>query len=298
MIGIRWTGADESRWDLRRGNVRLTDGGIQGLGMLAYQGYTQDTAQRDGQYATGWKGLPRDILLPVKIGHSQMSEQDFLDVEAAWYQTMRPDEEGTLTVTAANGDARTIQARFVDDGGVSLTRDPTRDRTVVVPFRLVADDPWWLGTPFKDTFGTDQVGTPRNFFGGGPVNESGKGPLFVLGKSTSNSQRSLTNHGQVAVWPVYTVIGPAAFRFEVAGGVIERTVPVPQGYKLVIDTSPLRQTVRLYAPDGTYVNAIKTMSRLEFRSIPKGGTVEAKLEISGAGSVEVTGIPRYFKAWG
>jgi hypothetical protein len=284
VIGIRWTGADLSRWDLRRGNVRLTDGGIRGLGMLEYQGYTQDTAQRDGQYATGWKGKPRDILLPVKIGHTQMSEQDFLDVEAAWYETMRPDEAGTLTVTAPSGTERTIQARFVDDGGVSLDRDPTRDRTVVVPF--------------KDTFGTDQVGTARNFYGGGPVGDGGKGPLFVIGKSSSNSQRTLTNHGQVPVWPVYTITGPAAFRFEVNGGVIERTTPVPQGYRLVIDTSPLRQTVRMYATDGTYVNAIRSMSRLEFRSIPKGGTVTAKLEISGSGQVEVTGVPRYFKAWG
>ena len=53
MIGVAYTGTDGSSWDLRRGPVQITRGGLQGLGFPPMTEYTDSPALLNGQTFSG-----------------------------------------------------------------------------------------------------------------------------------------------------------------------------------------------------------------------------------------------------
>jgi hypothetical protein len=166
MIEMTWTGWDGSVWDLRTGQVRLTNDGVEGLSNLDFTIYTQDTALRDGQFMTGWKAAPRDVIMPVMLGPVE-SDLEWLTLERAWFKTMHPAKPGTLSITAPDGSARGPTLRFLDDGGKAYETDPSKRRMNVYAMRMVADDPWFIGPSFGRKFQAPKQTT--DFYGGGAV---------------------------------------------------------------------------------------------------------------------------------
>jgi hypothetical protein len=298
MIGMTWTGWDGSVWDLRTGPVRLTADGIEGLLSLKFDSFTRDAAARDGQRFQGWRAQARNVLFPV-ILMAQRTEAAWLAMDRAWWKTMQPGKVGTLTVSTSDGGRRRLSLRFIDDGGYSYKQDPTIQRVAVWPIAMVADDPYWYGNAsWGRTFAAD--GDAVNFLGGAPVGTTppSKGTPIVLGSSFTTSASVLTNPGDVNAWPVYTLAGPlTGFSITFDGGTVSADLVIARGQKLVIDTSPTMQTAYLYNADGSYTNVLRSFTSFGFRPIRPGIDLKLNLKLNGAGTLTVTGDPRYFKAW-
>lgn len=298
-INITWTGWDGSEWDLRTGPVRLTNGGIKGLLSLSFDSFTRDSAARDGQRFQGWRAQPRDVLLPV-IQMRQPTEDAWLDVDRSWWRTMQPGQVGTLAVTTGDGDVRKLDLRFVDDGDHPYDQDPTIQRVSVWAIKMIADDPYWYSDNEWGTRFTN-AGQGVKFLGGGALDDPtpGLGTPIVLGATFTTDGAVLTNPGDVNAWPLYRLRGPlTSFSIGVDGGTVSGAVPIAAGQTLEVNTSPTMQTARLYNDaTGTYTNVIRQMTAFGFRPIKPGVDIKIAVKLSGSGSLEVTGIPRYFKAW-
>lgn len=303
MIGIKFTGWDGSVWDLRTGAVRLTADGIEGLGNLDFEVFVQDTAMRHGQTMTGWRGKPRDVLLPVMFGPFP-SEAEWLRLTRLWWKVMHPQKVSTLTVQAPDGTERNLDVRFVNDGGGISRRDPTRDLLEVFPIRMVADNPWFYGKDFGRSFnptsGPAAIGNV-NFFGGGPVvpGTKGKGTPLVVSAAQRTSRDIYENPGDDDVWPDL-IFRDATSRFTatIGTGVVSAVnQPVLDGEVLKIEMSPLRQVALLTKANGTVVNVTKNLSGWGFRPIPALGSTQVKLEVEGTGSYQVVAVPHFFRGW-
>lgn len=300
MIGVKWFGWEGSEWDLRTGPVHLTKSGVQGLGSLESEVFTQTTALLDGQRFTGWRARPRVVLLPILIGQGA-TEMEWFATDRAWWETMRPDKPGTLQVTAPDGSSRTIQLRFEDDGGMQFDRDPTQNRLSVAVLKMVADDPWWKGKPFTQSFsaGTD----PVNFFGGA----TGFGPPFFIGSANTLGVADVFNPGNIDTWPVYYVDGPASeFDVKIDGRSIAASMAIAADQQLQIDTHPTRQVALLITGGqivngvrvgGTRTNVTKLLESVNFATIPSGASVVLDISLNGTGRITLFGEPRHFRAW-
>lgn len=297
MIGIKWTGWDGSVWDLRTGPVRLTTGGIEGLLSLKFDSFTRDSAARDGQRFQGWRAQPRDVFLPVLIMR-QPTEDKWLEVDRAWWKTMQPGRIGTISVTTGDGNTRHLDVRFIDDGNHAYAQDPSIQRVAVWALKMIADNPYWYS---KSEWGSrfTNAGVAVQFLGGGALDgDKTKGTPIVLGATYTTDASVLNNPGDINAWPIYTLRGPlTAFSIGVDGGVVSGTVGISSTQRLVIDTSPTMQTARLYNANGTYSNVLRSMTSFGFRPIRPGTDIKIAVNLSGAGSLDVTGVPRYFKAW-
>jgi hypothetical protein len=293
MIGLTYTGWDGSVWDFRTGPVRLTTDGLEGLSNLTFNVYTQDTALRDGQFMTGWKAEARELILPLMFGRTG-DALEWLALERRWMKLMHPAKPGTLTVTAPDGSARTLDMRFVDDGGASYERDPSKQRLTVYPMRFIADDPWFKGPSFGNVFVAPR---PTSSFFGGDV--GGKATPFVIGPSNRIDTATITNGGDIPAWPKYTLRGPiSAFRIALGGGEIAGQFPINAGSTLTIETSPLRQIALMWTPgQAAPVNVTRQLKSFGFRPIPEGAAVRLDINVTGLGDFAVDGNPHYFRGW-
>jgi len=303
MIGLRLNGWDGSVWDLRFGPVRATSDGIEGLGGLNFEVFVQETAARHGQRMTGWRGKPRDFLLPVLFGPFP-DEGSWTSISRRWWKIMRPDKYNTLVITHPDGTERMLDIRFVDDGAVASNRDPTRDLIETFPIRLVADNPWFYGKSFGRKFKAAPPAGPTapgvNFFGGLPVDPAvpGKGTPLVLGASQRTSQNEYTNPGDDDAWPTYTFGQMDRFTARLGTGIVSASsLVVEDGETLTVETSPLRQVALLTRVDGTVVNVTRRLDGWGFRPVPAGSKQTILLDVDGRGDYEVSLIPHFFRGW-
>ena len=302
MIGVKWVGWDGSEWDLRTGAVKMTKAGMTGLGHLTFESYFRETALTDGQRQTGWRALPRTVLLPVMIGQTA-TEDEWIALDSAWWKTMRPDKPGKLIVTAPDGTSRSLSLRFEDDGNMAFDHDPTQDRLSVAVLNMTADDPWWIGPAFTRSFsgGTE----PLDFFGG-PAHE---GPPFYIGGASTLGDAVLINPGDVDSWPTYYIDGPATtFSLLLNGAPISSSTAVLVDTQLRIETAPNRQVAYLvsggFVDDdgvrhGTEVNVTRSaLAQVQFAPIPSETEVDLEIALTGTGRITLSGVPRFFRAWG
>lgn len=289
MIGVTWTGWDGSVWDLHNGPVYLGPN-FEGFAMLTADEFVRETALTDGQYFTGWRAKPRPVLFPV-LFEKKKTEGEWLALDRAWWRTMRFDRPGVLTVTAPDGGVRRLTLRFENDGGWSSRRDPSQDRTAIAAIQMKADDPWWVGDTFTQTF--DNGGNQVNFFGG----LANKATPYRIGKSSTIDTATMTNPGDIPVWPIYRIDGLAsAFRSVLDGRAVAGNIPVAEGQHLEIDTSPQRQVAYLF--DGaTRTNVTRQLTEFNFARLPDGVATKLDIQLSGPGALIVSADPKYYKAW-
>lgn len=292
MIAVIYKGTDGSLWNLNSGPVRLTDKGIQGLGNPELLFYKRETAFLDGQVVTGWKAKPRKVFLPLLLG-SGTTELEWLALERAWWAANGIGLYGSLLVTAPDGQTRTLDIRFEDDGGGVLDVDPSWEALSVVGNNYTADEPWWYGPEFGQAF---QVGsTTENFFGG-DASPSG-GPPFIIGASNTLGAASFTNPGDLDAWPIYVITGPSTgFSSTLAGGTVGGSIVVPAGATLTVDTNPTKMSALLKV-GAVITNVTPQLTDVGFRKIPAGGTSAISLIMNGLGMLNVYLSPKYKRAW-
>lgn len=301
-IGILLRGWDGSVWDLRNGPVRMTSDGVEGLASMDFEVFVQETAARHGQRMTGWRGKPRDFLLPILVGPFPDAESWYA-LTKRWWRLMRPDRYNTLEVTAPDGSVRYLDIRFVNDGGGGSKKDPSIALIESYGVRYVADNPWFYGKDFGRKFGAavaDASGPRVNFFGGKPVdpNVNGVGTPLVLGPSQSKASGDYTNPGDDDVWPTYFFGQMNRFRALIGDGIVSAsTLVVATGELLTVETNPLRQVALLQRANGTVENVTRRLDGWGFRPIPAEGTSTISLEVEGSGDYRVQLIPHFFRGW-
>lgn len=120
------------------------------------------------------------------------------------------------------------------------------------------------------------------------------GPPYYIGSGQSIANATMSNPGDVAAWPVWTVNGPFT---SAEVGVDGRKVVVPfamlAGESLTIDTAPSAQT----AIDHTGAERTASLGAADFAPIEPGESVALSLSLVGAGSISASLQPLHFRAW-
>lgn len=285
--GTRWvmtdTGAD---W------YALAEG-VSGLGAAPYV-LTSDPHPRGGVRVRHVQPQARTIVWPVLVqGADHVAfTANWRALGRAFTSTLRlgPDgrpSPGVLEVARPDGTARRIEVLYSDgwDGRGQRASGITWDSAVVT---LLCEDPYWVDV-VPVTVHREQ-GAGADFLNPFPSVSSSQ----VLGATT------VTNPGDVDVWPVWRITGPASaitFTREDTGAAFTLDMtdtdhgPLLEGETVTISTDPPR--VR----SGTGENLVGGLNWPEAQlwSLPPGQTpVTFQLDGSAAGSaVDLEFYPRY-----
>lgn len=291
-----WVGHDGSRWELSnwKSGVFLTQEGVEGLHMPAESAWVQaQSPVAHGQVYSGGAIQPRPVFWPLFLYADEGSDA-WLRRDSDFWQTLFPGRFGSWRVTTASG-TRELVCRADDNAGHQYPRDPHAFGWAQYGASLVADDPFWRATqPVVKEFNSEP---PENFNGGGPVGsvEPGGAP-FIFSKGNTLAGAWIDNPGDIDAWPVWRVTAAGGDLTGVRLGVGDREVvfggTVPAGETLTIDTDPLDQQAFL---DG--VNVTAQLTGWGFAPIPYGGRAELSLEMTGAGTVQASIHPRFYRAW-
>jgi hypothetical protein len=267
--------------------------GVSGLGAAPYS-VTSDPHPRGGVRVRHVQPQARSIVWPVFVrGADHMAfTANWRDLARAFTRTLRPSNgrptsPGVLEVARPDGTIRRIEVVYTDgwDGRGQRATGITWDSAVVT---LLCEDPYWVDA-VPVTVHREQ-GAGADFLVPYPSVSSSQ----VLGATTVN------NPGDVDVWPVWRVTGPAsaitftrqdtgdAFTLDMADTVHGVLL---EGETVTISTDPPR--VR----SGTGENLIDGLNWPDavLWSLPPGETpVTFQLDGSEAGSaVDLEFYPRY-----
>ena len=294
-VGLRptWTGFDGSVWRLTdlSGGVVLTRGGVRGMSMPPVVRFTPVVSPAlHGTRNRGFRVNERDVFWPLYINHPT-SSAGFIARDAAFWATMRPDQTGVWSITAPDGTTRSLTCRFMDDGNKAFDMLPSITGWTTYGVTLVAEAPFWLGTPVVRTFQAVNPLTPP------PYPTSASSPPYVLYLSAGQTLQAATarNAGDVEAWPVWRLSGPFTSA-SVGVGAAQVVVPfvVAAGRYVTLNSDPASFTATM--DDGTDVTNL--LGQSGWASVPPGGEASLNLSIvGGAGSVSVTLTPRFLRAW-
>ena len=286
MTSFEWAGVDASVWDFADGPVALRPG-LMGLMDPESEFFGRSTPALDGRRITGHRHSERRVFWPLVIAAA--SGLDWLTIRRAFFASLSYSVDGTFTVTADDGQVRTLRLHLgeQDDRGYDI--DPA-----LIPFErldveMVADDPWWKGPQVVAEFAP--VGDVLPFFA---VTTD---RVFNLMSSNTVDSATVANPGDVDAWPKYTITGPASeFSATISGGIVSSTTEVIAGAVLVIDTDPTVQRAVLTVA-GVDSTVTRDLVGVNWRPVPSGGSVSLDVSLIGTGSLVVSFMPRFFRAW-
>lgn len=284
---LTWAGWDGSSWDLTGVDVDgvLLGAGVRGMHMPAVQRYASESPSVDGSRWRGRRTAEREVFWPLWVQHGARG-QSWVDLDRAWWRTMDPDRPGLWTVTQPSGESRSLLCRWTS-GADGFEMDPALVGWASYEVYLVAEDPYWQGTPVVRSWAP---AAPVDFF-----DTAGDGaPPFHLSSSVTLETATMSNPGDVEAWPVWRIDGPTTTVEVGAGGtVVEVPFAIADGDSLTIDARPSAQTAVL--ADGTDVT--DDLGAVGFAPIAAGAAVALSLDMVGAGVVTCSLTPRYYRAW-
>jgi hypothetical protein len=309
---MTWTGWDGSVWPITDSGsgVFVTDGGIKGLHMPPFDRWTSTSPMLAGSRYLGSKATERECFWPLFL-YSDVSSDEWLERDAAFWASLRPDEVGVWSVTAGKV-TRTLKCRFVESDD-AFTRDPVSRGWNLYGITLVAEQPFWTGALEVRSFTNEQ---PVAFFGAehSPVPETAL--LFISSGSTLASAE-IDNPGDEEGWPVFVLDGPwdSGASVGVGSGVTAYNAAVAAGSSVVIDNRPgLRRVEEIATPtakpgtvewwDAVNVSGTDRISNVDPSqfalgvSVPRKATSPLAIEATGAGAVHVALEPLYHRAFG
>lgn len=291
-LRVVWTGWDGSEWVLSDPSSGVQLGqGVRGFGMPEPVRYTSTSPALAGSRHRGMSYAEREVFLPVGV-FCDAGSRAWLDYDAAFWATLHPERVGVLSVTQparegqSVGEIRTLTARCISDGALSLDRDPSYDGWAAYGITFIAEDPWWYGPSIVRTW-TSAVSTP--FLGG-----SGYGPPFYISPGGTLAGATMPNPGDVKAWPTWTLDGPTtSVTVGLDGHAVSYTATIADGAGIVIDTSPDQRTVL----DLAGVDRLSGLVAADFRAIQPGAEVALSLAMTGSGTVTASLRPPYLRAW-
>ncbi|MFD5041956.1 phage tail protein [Streptomyces sp. NPDC058377] len=279
--GTRWPMTDTSaNW------YALADG-VSGLGAAPYT-LTSDPHPRGGARLRHAQAQPRTIVWPVLVkGRDHTEFQEWWRALArAFTRTLR-EGPGLLEVALPDGRIRQIEVHYSEgwDGRGQAATGITWDSAVVT---LWCEDPYWVSTTPVAVH--RETGAQVDYLVPYPSVSSSQ----VLGETT------VMNPGDVDVWPVWTVTGPASaitFTREDTGDAFTLTMAdtvhgdLLAGETVTISTDP----PRVRSDSGENLIGGLDWPGAVLWSLPPGDTlVTFQLDGAEAGSaVDLTFYPRY-----
>lgn len=283
-----WEGWNGRLFDLSNGSEGLAlRPGVRGLNAPEWDRYRTESPGTAGSRYRGSRGQEREVFWPLAIYSNENSEA-WAEWDRAFWATMSPRQTGRWHVTR-DGKTRSLSCRFVSDGGHAFDIDPGLVGWASYGITLVAEQPFWEGTPVEPTFSTNGPGT--NFFG------ASAGPPFNISPSNTISTATIDNDGDEPAWPVWTLTGPFA---TASVGVNGRSISVPfallAGEKLVIDSSPKAQTAIHTSATGVVTSRTGLITP-NFAEVPAGKEVPLAVTLDGLGSFKANITPLYWRAW-
>ncbi|MFF8980173.1 phage tail protein [Streptomyces cellulosae] len=278
-----------TRWpmtDLTRDWYTLAEG-VSGLGAAPYA-LTSDPHPRGGARLRHVQPQPRTIVWPLLVKGADHTGfvTNWRALARAFTRTLR-DGPGVLEVARPDGTARRIEVHYQSgfDGQGRTASGITWDSAVIT---LWCEDPYWVDTVPQTLH--RESGAAVDYLKPFPSVSSSQ----VLGATT------VTNPGDVEVWPVWHITGPATaitFTREDTGDTFTLTMAntvhgnLLAGEPVTISTDPPR--VR----SGTGENLVAGLNwpAAVLWSLPPGQTpVTFQLDGAAVGSaVDLTYHPRY-----
>lgn len=289
-LAMKWIGWDGSEWilsDETDGTVLMP--GVRGLNMPPIIHHRAAHASMPG---ARWRGSTvdvREIFWPIQI-YSGDGTDAWIEHDQAFWRTISPDQPGTWVVVQPSGRERRLQMRFKDDNNYAIQHDPAYSGWTNYGITFEAEQPYWEG---EAVTGYWQSGTESPFFGA-----SGS-PAFTISPGGSLAEAEIYNPGDVSTYIVWRLYGPIT---SATVGINGRNIVVPfsiaSGQVLEIDTRP-RAQVALQGPEAGPLTVDKTgnLGDIDFAPLPPGETSDLSLTMAGAGAIEATFTPLYYRAW-
>ncbi|EPD63183.1 phage tail domain-containing protein [Streptomyces sp. HGB0020] len=280
--------------DDQAGYFTLADG-VSGLGAAPYD-LTTDAQPRGGARLRHAQPQPRAIVWPLYVYGSTHVEfvQRWRALASAFTRTLRLNPDGTRTpgvleIARPDGSSRRIKV-YYQEGFEGQGKQGTGIASDSAVITLWCEDPYWVD-PVTVTVHRE-TGTLSDFFVPYPTVSSSQ----VLGSTT------VTNPGDVEVWPVWTITGPASLITFTNNDTGESFTVDPNateighgnllaGEQVTISTDP--PTVR-YQDGSNWVGALNWPAAALWGLAPGSNAVTFQLDGSGPGSaVDLTFNPRY-----
>ncbi|WP_318202970.1 phage tail protein [Streptomyces sp. SCL15-4] len=271
--------------------------GVSGLGAVPYE-LTTDQRARGGATLRHVQAQPRQIVWPIQVRgdtHMQFIER-WRALATAWTRTLR-DGPGVLEIARPDGSRRQIEVIYQEgwEGRGTAGSGWIVDTAVMT---LFCEDPYWID-PVPVVVHREQAAS-GSFFAPFPTVSSSQ----VLGATT------VTVPGDVAVWPTWTVTGPASLvtfsvsRTTRSGPVTESFVLDPTavghgallpGEQVTVRTDPPQVRYLDGSPDGVnWIGALNWPAATLWSLQPGDNAVTFTLAGSGPGSaVDLSFYPRY-----
>ena len=260
--------------------------GAKGLDMPTYA-FTQDESPGiDGYAIRQVRAGGKEIALPIAFWADD-SRAAYLTRRRTLIRSLNPKRGlGTLTVTQADGTARTIAACYSSglEGDESL--DAAGARWMMGALTFACPSPFWLGAEVTTEW---RSAVTASFFPFLP---------FVVGNSEVLGSVTVDNDGDDDAFPVWTITGPAtavSLTNVSTGEVLVLTHTITLGDTVVIDTRERQQTAVLNGSTNLWgdLSDASTMWALQ------PGINDLTLTVTGATSntrVSMTYQPRYLAA--
>jgi len=288
LRGLWWEGSDGSLWDLVNGPVQLREGGLKGLMRGPVEVRTRSWGNRNGQEVTGSRALPRFPALPV-VWAGTDSPEEWESIYRAWSHSFDEVKPGKLRYLSHTDEVLSLSCRL-DEAPDNYDDDWAARGYFMGTWDLVADDPFWYLPTVSREFASAVV-TPRNFYGGGPVTEYGRGYPLVRGAGVQAGRVQIENPGsEPANWVARFPAPSASFLVSIGGMQVSGSYAVPGGGVLEISSATqsfylLRNGVRTVLPWSDF-------DRFEFAKLPPGTSSEVFITSTGDGVPSFTFDPR------
>lgn len=284
-INLYWDTWDGRRYNLSdyRTGIFMIGQGLEGLGYPEIVNYERTSPSVHGSAWDGWVATGRKVFWTVGVYHDGTSEA-WIKRNRDFLKSFRPGTKGRWTVELPTGERLQLSLRYKSGLNGAFEVDPAKLGWQVYGIEFIVEQPFWEGDPIE------QFWEP-----GGSVpwaGVTGFGPPWNISSSRKLSSATLTNPGEVDVYPEWELQGPFT---SASFGLNGRVTPVPFELKanqsLVIQTDPRTGLTAL-------LNGVDVMDRLPgfaYTAVPPGEDVQLSLALTGdGGKIFARFRPLYF----
>lgn len=291
---LTWTGWTGDVWTIGgdyRSMALLEAEGRGGIIMPPVEHYADTSATANGAAWQGYSVLPRVVTWPLIIIAD--TPQALREEHARFMTTLRPDMVGVFTVTAPDGQRRSLDLRYMAGGEGEFGKNAYGIYWIRHSLTMQAFDPFFYGdeevSPFKYAPGV-------NFYGGVP---GGLGPPFFISSSQTIDTAEITNPGDAETFGVWRLNGPfdsATVGF--GSNLINIPFPMTLNHWVEINTNRKIATIL----DDLGVNRWPDVAEeaVKFAPLPASSTTNLTVSTAGAStgmSISFTYRPRFWRAW-
>lgn len=263
------------KWETERGSLELRDPfrlrTTEGLGVQGVIVNMESAPYQDGAYLTDTLFEPRMVSLEVIVfgNNAQQAER-----RRRLAKLFNPKLDGTLTVTADDGNVYRLQGRAEEvtfPARIGRSASPSHQMAMI---SIIAPDPYFVGEGYQLVLQAISGGWSFPF-------------LFGIAWGEVEKFRDINNTGDVPV-PIFITAHGAITNFTVqnvtTGETIEIVMVIEEGERLEIDTG--EKTVYLVETDGTRVNAFPNLSidSTLFLLKPGKNVISYSVDVEGAGA--------------